>query len=52
MVAASVTVEVYVPAKALPGIRTSIDGVTSTFPRPVVVAELKNLAAVPVIVSG
>ena len=42
------TVEVYVPAKALPGIRTPTVGVTSILPRPVLAAALKNLAAEPV----
>jgi len=47
-----VTVDVYVPANELPGMATWIVGVTSTLPRPVLAAALKNFAAVPVTVSG
>jgi hypothetical protein len=41
-----------VPAKVLPGIATWTVGVTSSLPRPVLAAALKNFAAVPEIVSG
>ena len=50
--AASVTVDVYVPANELPGMATWIVGVTSTFPRPVLAAALKNFAAAPVTARG
>lgn len=50
--AAIVTVEVYVPAYALPGIATLIVGVMSNRPSPVFAAELKNLLAVLPIVIG
>ena len=49
---ATVTLDVYVPAYALPGMATLIVGVMSTLPRPVFVAALKNLVAVPLSVSG